>query len=175
MVSQDPSGHRISIVSHTHAVTVALSILQGLVAGVLAQRQVRVFYADLISRLAFASNRVVEILLDKAVSMNLQKRASLLEQVTKTLVVLVECSENACKITQPSIFRLLLARLEIGEGDIWHGCDDGLVVLLQSTSVQTILRGDIVGAVGGVSSEQWNVLAEPLRVCLPFSHVRTSD
>lgn len=176
IVSQDPSGHRISIVSHTHAVTVALSILQGLVAGVLAQRQVRVFYADLISRLAFASNRVVEILLDKAVSIiNLQKRASLLEQVTKTLVVLVECSENACKITQPSIFRLLLARLEIGEGDIWHGCDEGLVVLLQSTSVQTILRGDIIGAVGGVSSEQWNVLAEPLRVCLPFSQVRTGD
>src|SRR5258706_6725632 len=85
MVSQDHSGHRISIVSHTHAVTVALSILQGLVTGVLAHRQVRVFYADLIPRLAFASNRVVEILLDKAVPIiNLQKRASLLEQVTKT-------------------------------------------------------------------------------------------
>jgi hypothetical protein len=93
MASQSPSGHRISIVSHTHAVTVALSILQSLVTGVLAQRQVRALYADLISRLAFASNRVVEILLDKAVSItNVQKRASLLEQVTKTLAVLVECS-----------------------------------------------------------------------------------
>ena len=169
-VFQDHSGHRISIVSHTHAITVALSILQGLVSGVLAQRQVRVFYADLIPRLAFASNRVVEILLDKAVPIiTLQKRASLLERITKTLAVLVECSEHAQKITQPSIFRLLLARLEIGEGDIWHGCDEGLVVLLQSTSVQTILRGDIVDGVGGVSSEQWNALAEPLRVRLPFS------
>lgn len=170
MVFQDHIGHRISIVSHTHAVTVALSILQGLVSGILAQRQVRVFYADLIPRLAFASNRAVEILLDKAVPIiTLQKRASLLERVTKTLAVLVEYSEHAQKITQPSIFRLLLARLEIGEGDIWQGCDEGLLVLLQSTSVQTILRGDIVDAVGGVSSEQWNALPEPLRVRLPFS------
>jgi len=169
MVSQNPSGHSISIVSHTHAVKVALTILQGLVTGLLAQRQVKVFYADLISRLAFATNRVVEILLDKAVPIiSLQKRASLLGQVTKTLVVLVECSEHACKITQPSIFRLLLARLEIGESAVWHECDEGLVILLQSTSVQTILRGDIVNAVGGVSSEHWNALAEPLRVCLPF-------
>ncbi len=176
MVSQDHSGHRISIVSHTHAVTVALSILQGLVTGVLAHRQVRVFYADLIPRLAFASNRVVEILLDKAVPIiNLQKRASLLEQVTKTLAALVECSEHACKITQPSIFRFLLARLEMGEGDVWHGCDHGLVILLQSTSVQTILRGDIVDAVGGVSSEQWNALADPLRVRSPFCNAHTND
>lgn len=145
---------------------VSLSILQSLVTGLLAQRQVKVFYADLISRLAFASNRVVEILLDNTVPIiNLQKRASLLEKATGILAVLVECSEHACKLTQPSIFRLLLARLETGEGDIWHGCDEGLVILLQSTSVQTVLRGDIVDAVGGVSSGQWNTLGEPLRVC----------
>lgn len=176
MVPQNPNDHRISIVSHTHAIAVALSILQGLVAGLLAQRQVRVFYADLIPRLAFSSNRVVEILLDKTIPiLNLQKRASLLEKATKILALLVECSEHACKLTQPSIFRLLLARLEIGEGDVWQGCDEGLIILLQSTSAQTILRGDILDAVGGVSSEQWNTLGEPLRVCLPFSQVQTSD
>ena len=134
-------------------------------AGLLAQRQVRVFYADLISRLAFASSRVVGTLLDKTIPIiKLQQRASLLEQATKTLAVLVEYSEHVCKLTQPSIFRLLLARLEIGDDDIWHGCDEGLAILLQSTSVQTILRGDIVDAVGGVSSEQWNTLGEPLQV-----------
>jgi hypothetical protein len=169
MTSQNPNDHRISIVSHTHAIAVSLSILQGLVFGLLAQREVRVFYADLISRLAFALNRVVEILLDKTVSIKLQKRASLLEQATKTCTVLVECSEHACRLTQPSIFRLLLARLEIGEGDVWQGCDEGLAVLLQSTSAQTILRGDIMDAVGGVLSGQWNALGEPLRVCRPFS------
>ena len=118
----------------------------------------------------------MEILLDKTVPIiNLQKRAWLLEQATKILAVLVECSEHACKLTQPSIFRLLLARLETGEGDVWHGCDEGLIRLLQSTSVQTVLRGDIVDAVGGVSSEQWYTLGEPLRVCLPVFRIQTSD
>ena len=174
MFFQNPNDHRISIVSHTHAVAVALSILQGLVTGLLAQRQVKVFYADFISRLAFTSNRIVGILLDKTVPIIIQKRASLLERATKILAILVECSEHACKLTQPSIFRLLLARLEMGDGEVWHGCDEGLVKLLQSTSVQTVLRGDIVGAVGGVSSEQWNALGELLRVCLPVSQVQTS-
>jgi hypothetical protein len=170
MTSQNPNDHRISVVSHAHALGVALSILQGLATGLLAQRQVRVLYVDLISCLTFALNRVVEILLDKtAPTIKLQKRASLLEQATKTLAVLVECSEHARKLTQPSIFRLLLARLEIGEGGIWHGCDEGLAILLQSTSVQTVLRGDIVDAVGGVSSGQWNALGGPLRVCFPVS------
>lgn len=175
-VSQNPSDHRVSIVSHPHAIAVALSILQSLVTGLLAQRQVRAFYADFISPLASASNRVVEILLDKTVPIiSLQKRVSLLEQATKILAVLVECSEHACKLTQPSIFRLLLARLETGEGDVWHGCDEGLVILLRSTSVQTVLRGDIVDAVGGVSSEQWNTLEEPLRVRLPVFRIQTNS